>query len=138
VRRCGELPLVLVSMTIDTALKFNLELRVFSFGNMTLRAFKSRMLALQRVKRGSVILDCKFGRLPTIYRVTSCALCTARAFCELPLVRVWFVTVHALSEHDRPFEITIPMTLPAVHHLMFSKQRKFRFGMIETTSKLAG
>jgi hypothetical protein len=98
---------------------------------MTLRTLESCVSALQWVKGCRVILDSEPGRLPAIHSVTCSALAAVGTFCELSLVRIWFVAVDAFSKNERLFEIAIQMTLPAAHRLMFSEQRKFRFGMIE-------
>jgi len=54
--RSGELPGVLVAVAIGAALELHLEQRVFSFGNMTLAALQTGMLALQRICGRRVLL----------------------------------------------------------------------------------
>lgn len=98
---------------------------------MALRALQASVPSLQRIRRGRVFLDGEFRRLPPIDRVTGCALSTIRALCELAIVRIRLVTVHALGEYQRFFEVAVGMALSAINAGVLALQRKFCLRVIE-------
>src|SRR5512143_661813 len=115
VGRGTKLRLVLIAMAIRTALKFDLELSLFSFWNVALRAFERRVLALQRIQSRCVLLDRELGGLPPFHRVACGTFTAIRTFRKLSLVRVGFMAIHAFPENERLLEISIQMALPATN-----------------------
>jgi hypothetical protein len=132
VRRSGKLPSMLLGVTIGATRERHLEARIGAFRNVALRAFELGMAALERIRRRRVVLDGKRGRFPAIYCMARCAFSVVRPLHELPVVRIRFVTVHALLEGKRLFEVTAAVALNTTYILMLAKQRKACSGMIES------
>jgi len=130
--RCRrELPGMLIAVAVGAALELDFEESVFPLGNVTLRTLQSGMSSLQRIGRGRMVLHCELRRLPSIHGVTRGALCAGRPLCELPVVWVGFVAIHALLKSQRLLEVSAAVTLNAVDRRMLSEQRIFRFRVIE-------
>ena len=115
VRSSGELPIVLVFVAIDTTRKLDLEKRVLAFGNMTLGAIDSEVFPFERIGRGRVIFRRERRRFETFHGVAARALRTSGPLGELAVVRIGLVTIHALCERDRLFEISTSMAARAIH-----------------------
>ena len=129
--RCGrELPLVLVLVTIQTAVELDLVQRLFSFRDVALRAHQGGMLALQRVGSGLMLFQPELCRFETIYRVAGSARPAVQSFCKLALM-VILVAVLALPECKRLLEIAPAMAGNTVDLLVFSEQRIAGFGVIK-------
>ena len=115
VRSPGELPIVLVFVAISATRKHNLEQCVFALGNMTLGAFDGEVFAFERIGRGRVIFRRERRRFETFHGVAARALRTSGPLGELAVVRIGLVTIHALCERDRLFEISTSMAARAIH-----------------------
>jgi len=129
--RGGKLSGMAVAMAIGAALELHFEKSVLSFREMTLHTLDTRMLALQWVGRGGMLLHREGGRPPSLHGMARSALSAIRALGKLALVRIRLMAVHTLGENQRLLEITIGMAFRAINTDVFAFQRKFRFGMIE-------
>ena len=133
--RCArELPSVLIAVAIGAALKFDFENSVFSFRNMTLRAFKFGMPALQRVGGRSMILQSECGRFPSRYSVARGTFGAAGTLGELAIVWVGLMAAGAFLEREWLLKIAAAVTLNAADIRMFPQQRVLRSGVIEKFS----
>lgn len=93
IRRERELAVVLVAVTIEACREFHLEERGLAGGEMALRAFDRRMLALERIGRLRVILHAESCRLESFHRVTRRAFAAVRAPGKLSAMRIGTVTI---------------------------------------------
>ena len=120
-----------VAVTVGTALKLDLEQRVLAFRDMALRAFQTRMPALQRIRAGGVFLHGKRRGLPALHVVAGSALPAVRTLGELPVVRIGLVAVHALLEYQGLFEISVRVALGTIHSRVLALQRELGLRMVE-------
>src|ERR1700704_4266124 len=90
-----KLCLVFVVMTVHAAGELNFVERAFALGNVTLRALQFRVLALQRILRGSMRLQVELRRLPSVDVMTRRALAQVGTLRKLAVVCI-LVTVGAL------------------------------------------
>src|SRR5450631_1860222 len=120
-----------VGVTVGTALKLDLEQRVLAFRDMALRAFQTRMPALQRIRAGGVFLHGKRRGLPALHVVAGSALPAVRTLGELPVVRIGLVAVHALLEYQGLFEISVRVALGTIHSRVLALQRELGLRMVE-------
>lgn len=132
--RARELPSVLIAVAIGAALKFDFENSAFSFRNMTLRAFKFGMPALQGVGGRSMILQSECGRLPSRYGVTRGTFAASRSLSELAIVWVGLMAGGAFLEREWLLEIAAAVTLNAADIRVPPQQRILRSGVIEEFS----
>lgn len=132
VRRRRKLGRVLIGVAIGAMLKLDLEQRVFSLGNVTLLALQAGVAALQGIGAGGVFLRGESRRLPSVHGMAPGTLAAAGAPGELPVVGIGLVAIHALLEGQRLLEISASVALRAIDGGVFSLQRIFRFGVIET------
>ena len=130
IRRYRELIGVAIAMTISAALELHFEQRVLSFRNMALRAFQSRVRALQRIRAQRMFLGREQRGLPSLHVVARSALAGIGALGELAVVRVP-MAIHALLEGKGLLEISTGMALRAVDTDVLSQQRKLRLGVVE-------
>jgi hypothetical protein len=121
VRRGRKLILMLVTMTIQTTLKLDLEQRLFPFRYVAPCALYSGVFAFERILRWGVFLNGEFGWLPFVDGVTGCALPSIGSLRELTLVRIGVMAIHALWKNQWLFEITIDVALPTAHGLVFAE-----------------
>jgi hypothetical protein len=121
IRGRGELPLVLVAVTVRTFLKFDLEQGVFAPGSVTLVAFQVSVLTLKRISRSGMFLEAKQGWAKALYGVARGALDTAGPLGKLSVVRIRLVAIHAFLEGNRLLEIAVLMALRALDGLVLSQ-----------------
>lgn len=131
VRRRGELAVVYIFMTIQALRKGDFVARRSSCGDVAFVAGHRRVLALQWITCRRVLLHAERAWLPAIHRVAGCALAFVGSRCELALVRIRHMAVHALREGHRLFEVRAGVTFGALHLCMLSEQGKFRFRVVE-------
>ena len=131
VRSRGKLCSMLVGVTVGAALELNLEQRVLPFRDVALHTLQSRMLALQRIRAGGMLLHRKGRGLPSLHGVAGSALPAVRTLGKLPVVRIVLVAVHALLEHERLFEIAAGVALGAIDAGVLAFQRVFGLGVVE-------
>ena len=98
---------------------------------MALRALQASVATLQGIRRRRMFLNREIRGLPALHRVARRALSLIGALGKLALVRIRLVTVHALREYERFFEVAVRMTLSAVHSDVLPLERKLRFGVIK-------
>ena len=97
---------MLVVMAFQALVELDLVESVFPFRYVTLRAFQFRVLAGQRILRGSMRLHIEFRRLPSGDLMAGRALARIGALRKLPIVRV-FVAVRALRELELLLEVAV-------------------------------
>jgi len=95
------------------------------------RASNSRVFARQWIGRRDMRLHVEERRLPSVHVVATRAFAFVRPRGELARVRVGLVTVCALFEGNRLFEISSRVATQAVHLRMLSEQRIFRLRVVE-------
>jgi|SRR5579863_1815821 len=127
----GKLSAVPVGVAVGARRKFDLEERVFALRNVALHAFDARMASLQRISAKGVFFHRERGGLPALHGVTGSTFAAIRAFDELSPVGIRLVAVHALGESDGLFEVSVGVTLRAIHGRMLTLQRILGFGMIK-------
>ena len=117
-----ELPGMLVLVAVVTTLKFNLEERVFSFGDMTLGAFDGAVFAFESIGRRGVIFHGKGRRLESIDGVAGRAFARSRSLGKLAVMRIGLVAIDALCERNRLFEIASGVTQRTIHGSVLAEQ----------------
>jgi len=123
---------VAVGVAIGAAFELDLEERVLAFRNMAQGALQACMSAPQRICARGMLLRSECRRLPSARAVTGRTLTMIWPFRKLPVVRIGFVTVHALGENQRLLEVAIDMALRAVHAEVLSFERILRLGVVKT------
>lgn len=132
VRRSSKLAGVLVSMTVSAMLEFQLEDGVDSARDVALVASHFRVRSCQGI-RGLRMICCREGRrFPSFHRMTGRALAAIRPGCELTLMRIGLVAVHAFLEGDRLLEVATSVALNATNRRVLAEQGEFRFRVIES------
>ena len=131
VGRRDKLPGMPVGVTVDATLELDLEKRVFPFRDMTLRTFNRRMLPLQRIRTGGVLLHGKGRRLPSLHGVAGSALSAVRTLGKLAVVRIGLVAVHTLLEYQRLLEISVSVALGTIDTGVPAFQRELGLGVVE-------
>lgn len=131
VGRGGELSGMWISMAIGATLEADFENGAFALGQVTVIARHGGVLPLQRIRGCRVFFQAEGGGFEAIYGVAGGALPMAGPLGKLAAVGIGMVTVHALLENKRLLEIAAGVALQAIHSGMFTKKRKFCFGMIE-------
>ena len=129
--RCGgELCLVFILVAIEAALKLDCVKGFFPARSVALRALQAAMLALQRISGRRVFFQTEGRGLETLKVMAGTTLRAASALRKLAPVFV-LVTIHALLEGERLFEITVAMACQAIHVLMLSDQWIFGLRVVE-------
>lgn len=121
IRCSGELCLMFILVAIEAQLKLDFVKRFFPARNVALRALQAGMLAPQRISGRRVFFQTEGRGLEPLNVVAGTALRAASALNKLASVFV-LVTIHALLEGERLFEITIAMACQAIHLLMLPGQ----------------
>lgn len=131
VRCASKLAGVLVSMTVGAMLEFQLEDSVDAAWDMALVAAHLHVRTGQGICGLRVIRHREGRRFPSFHRMTGRALAAIRPGCELTLMRIRLVAVHAFLEGNRLLEVAASVALNATHRRVFAEQREFRFGVVE-------
>lgn len=131
VRRCGELLVMGVLVTIHAGREFDLIDSVLASGRVALLASDSSVFSFQRIVGSRVLLHAKLRRLPPTHHVALRTLTLAGASLELALMRVGGVAIRASGKSYRPLEIASYMTFGAAHLEVHPDKRIFRFRMIK-------
>ena len=134
IRSRHKLAIVLIFVAIGALLKLNLEERVFAFGNMALRALDREVFSFELVSRGGVIFRRKRRRLETFHGMAGRAFNARGPLGELAVVRIRMVTIHALGEGDRLFEISARVAARTIHGGVLALQRILGLGVIEVSA----
>lgn len=130
VRSLRELPLMFVLVAVHALGERNLIKRVPAFRNMTLHARYARMLALQSIGAGRMLLHIELRRFESLHRVACRALDAARPPSKLTTVNV-LMAIRTLLESERFFEIAALVAREAIDALVFSDEGILGFGVIE-------
>ena len=129
--RCGKLAQVRVCVAVHAFGKCDLVASGSASRHVAFRAQDGRVLARQRVGRGSVRLRVEERRPPTIHGMARGTFSLVLTSGKLATVRIGLVTIRTFCECHHPLEISARVAEQAIHFRMFSEQRIFRFRMIE-------
>ena len=127
----GKLTGVFITVAVDAARKLHLEDCVRALRYVALLALHGCMLALQRIRSRSVLLQPECRWLESIHRVAGGAFAAFPSLGELTAMRIGLVTVGAFVEDQLLGEICSRMALHAIHLGMLPEEREFGFGMVE-------
>ena len=132
-RRPGELSSVLVRVTVQALRELGVILRPFALRQVALCAGDDDVPPFQGIFRRRVLANSKPRRLEPFDGVAGGALSAVRPSAELSAMRVRRVAIHTLLVGYRFLEISAHVAPAAPHRGMFSKQRKSRLRMIESS-----
>jgi hypothetical protein len=128
----GELTGMLIPMAVAALRKLEFVDSILALREMALIALHLRMLALQRISSGSVLLHAEGGGFEAVHGVAGSAFPSVWPFGELATVRIGLMTIDALPERDRSLEVALGMALHAIDFYVFAQQRKLCLGVIDT------